>query len=50
MIDKKKLVIERELRKIRKQLTVVTGIKKRRELLKRQRELKKQLGSKHTKK
>lgn len=42
MMDKKQKYFERELNKIEKQLKVVTGIKARHKLLKRQRELKKE--------
>ena len=41
-MDKKQKYFERELNKIKKQLEVVTGIKARHKLLKRQRELKKE--------
>jgi len=40
MKDKKQLLFEKELIRIEKQLKVVTGIKARHKLLKRQRELK----------
>lgn len=43
MKDKKQLLVEKELIKIEKQLKVVTGIKTRHKLLKRQRELKNEL-------
>jgi hypothetical protein len=43
MKDKKQLLFEKELVKIKKQLKVVTGIKGRHKLLKRQQELKKEL-------
>ena len=50
MTDKKKLQIERELRKIKRQLKIVSGIKKRHELSKRQLELKKELKHKYKRK
>ena len=50
MKDKKKLLIERQLRKIEKQLKIFSGIKKRHELLKRQQELKKELKLKYKRK
>jgi len=43
MKDKKQLLFEKELIRIEKQLKIVTGIKKRHKLLKRQRELKNEL-------
>ncbi len=45
MKDKKQILFEKELNKIEKQLKVVTGIKTRHKLLKRQRELKNELKS-----
>lgn len=43
MKDKKQILFEKELKKIEKQLQVVTGITKRHKLLKRHRELKEEL-------
>lgn len=43
MKDKRKILFEKELNKIEKQLKVVTGIKTRHKLSKRHRELKNEL-------
>jgi hypothetical protein len=43
MKDKRHVLFERELKKVENQLKVVTGIKTRHKLLKKHRELKKEL-------
>ena len=45
MIDKKKRLLEKDLRRIELQIKTVSGIRKRRELLKKQLLLKKELRS-----
>jgi hypothetical protein len=46
MKDKKQIIFEKQLKKIEKQLKVVTGIKTRHKHLKRHRELKNELKNK----